>query len=709
MPPWYCRECGASGWLGVKHDNKERFERDVQDVYSKFFKNHKHIFFANRTSWYSQLDAAETGYEHYDLVKAYVDNKSLDFKEKGNSNTTDITAFRKLNNQGFNDHVCPECNARNTVSIIGTRIATLSSIAVSQTLSTDLDEQKEQQRKVLAFTNGVQDAAHQAGFIEARNYRFTFRSSLQKVINNIKDTISLEQLSDEFMHYWKDHSDETGHQSQDAYFFRFYPTDYIGKSSPKDYSEKGKYEPSFIKEFDSRIRWEVYSEFGYNALIGRTLEKTSSSGVHFDLKDLMQVWDSIKPWLKTNDVSGSINEKDFVLFLNLLLHRIRTRGAINHEFLNKFRERGLNLWDLNWMKDQRHFLNKKFGPRTRIPKLITYNVDNRGLLDSTHARTTNWFHQYYKKSFPIASQFVDFINEFYEELLETLLEVGLLDVKNSDGQVNYALNPGKIYVNNETVYYECNLCGHRVYTTHNEHDLSDGKCLNYRCSGSYVKKDSVENTNYYQLVYNRRRSPRIYAADHTGLLERKQRELLEIDFKMRPHFNSKNVMVATSTLEMGIDIGSLNTAYNNSIPPLPSNFLQRIGRAGRSSGSALIVNFAKSQSHDLFYFKEPLDMMVGDIATPGCYLEAKEILKRHFFAFCIDSWSKEDPQAHNIPILIKYLKIETIDILSPEFFINKILNFIKLNEDSLFEDFKSKYEKNVSDDVFDTLKKEYYL
>ncbi len=26
LPPWFCRECGASGWLGLKHDNKDRFE-----------------------------------------------------------------------------------------------------------------------------------------------------------------------------------------------------------------------------------------------------------------------------------------------------------------------------------------------------------------------------------------------------------------------------------------------------------------------------------------------------------------------------------------------------------------------------------------------------------------------------------------------------------------------------------------------------------
>ena len=162
-------------------------------------------------------------------------------------------------------------------------------------------------------------------------------------------------------------------------------------------------------------------------------------------------------------------------------------------------------------------------------------------------------------------------------------------------------------------------------------------------------------------------------------------------------------MIATSTLEMGIDIGTLNAAFNNSIPPLPSNFLQRIGRAGRSSGSALVVNFAKSQAHDLFYFQEPMDMMAGEIATPGCYLEAKEILNRHFFAYCIDSWTSVDPKNNTIPSMIRFIRIETQDLQSETFFLNRILSFVKANEELLFKNFKAQYENDVKAAVFTEL------
>lgn len=704
LPPWFCRECGASGWLAIKHDNKERFERDVQEVYNQFFGNHKNIYFVNLTDWFSQADAAETGYEADDQLHRYIDQQSLEFYTSPKDTRVDITAFRKINQHKRADHVCPECNSRNTLAIVGTRTATLSSLSVSQVLSSDLDAQNEQQRKVLAFTNAVQDAAHQAGFIEARNYRFTFRASLQKVINAQNKAIPLHQLADAFIDYWKTQADETGQYPLAAYYYRFYPKDYLGKSSPEDYKKNQRFEPHFQAEFDQRIRWEVYSEFGYNALIGRTLEKTGASAVFFAPEASQKVWHLMAPWLDQNDVTHTITEAKFKPYLLLLLNRVRTRGAISHPYFNKFRENDLKRWDLNWQNDGRHFLNRKFGSRTRLPRLLTPHKDTRNVLDSTFTTKRNWFHVYFAKMFPMASVNVDFVNEFYAQLIDALQKIGIVDHSQTKAEVpSYALKADNLHVVNRVEVLECKQCGHQVYTGRQATDMVEGKCLNYRCKGTYVllaKNQPTIAGNYYQLVYNRNRSPRIYATEHTGLLERKKREIIENDFKQRLKFNSKNAMVATSTLEMGIDIGSLNTAFNNSVPPLPSNFLQRVGRAGRASGGALIVNFAQSKAHDLFYYQEPLDMMAGEVNTPGCYLEAQEILRRHFFAFCIDSWTTKAPSQHYIPSLVRYLKIESSDPYAPEFFINQILNFTKASEAELLAKFTAQYGQEVGTEVF---------
>lgn len=697
LPPWFCRECGASGWLGEKHDNKNRLESEINDVYTKFFSNHKHIYLLNTPN-----HAPIEDYEPTDGFKKHVNSYNLEFYDSEKEDRVNVVAVKKINTKGFNDHVCPECNTRNSISIIGTRVATLSSIAVSQVLATDLDLQPEQQRKVLAFTNSVQDAAHQAGFIEARNYNFTFRASLQTVLNQQDKPVSLQDLSDKFISYWKVNSDESGKSPLDAYFYRFFPSDYIGKASPADYHDKGYYSAAFQKEYDERIKWQIYSEFGYNALLGRTLEKTASSAVAIDEPTLESLWEVTYPWMELNNL-GMVSKEEFLKFITLLLYRTRTRGAVDHIYLSKFREGNLSMWDLNWMKDSRHFLNKKFGPRVRIPRVLGAEKDTRGIIDSTYTRNTNWFHAYFRKCFPLAPNTAELVNEFYSELFTKLSEVQIFDVAKATDYVNYAINPEKVLIQNKVFSFECNACGHKVNSSGNNDWIEGANCISYQCTGSYEKIHQAAQPNYYQLVYNRTRSPRIYAADHTGLLERKERELKENDFKNRSKFNSLNALVATSTLEMGIDIGTLNTALNNSVPPLPANFLQRTGRAGRSSGSAFIINFAQSKAHDLYYFAEPKDIMEGEIATPGCYLEAKEILKRHFFAFCIDTWTSTNPTNNDIPIKIRFLRISTSDLQAPEFFLNRILSYIKSKEQELFLRFKEEYKNEVEDAVFNEL------
>src|SRR5690606_6599984 len=100
----------------------------------------------------------------------------------------------------------------------------------------------------LAFTNSVQDAAHQAGFIESRNYRFTFRASLQKVINELNHPVRLNELADSFITFWKQHGDETEQDHLSGYLYRFFPKEYVGKGSPKNFLEtKSKYYDHFLK------------------------------------------------------------------------------------------------------------------------------------------------------------------------------------------------------------------------------------------------------------------------------------------------------------------------------------------------------------------------------------------------------------------------------------------------------------------------------
>jgi len=703
FPPYFCRECGASGWLAVKHDNRNKLEEDVVDVYKKYFSNHKNLFFIN-TDLPIHQHIGE--YAPTEALHTFINQENLNLNDKAATGRLGVYAYRVVNNN-HNVHICPECNSKNTLSIIGGRISTLTSVATSQLLASDLDGQEEKDRKLLIFSNGVQDAAHLAGYVVARNYRFSFRTALQKVINQQAAPIALNQLQEAFISYWKQQADDSGNKAIEAYLYKFFPSDRQGDVQIDAYKQPdGSYKSFFIQEFDERLRWEIASEFGFNATVGRTLEKTGSSAIRFRQEALEQVFPALQPWLEEN-LMQAIAQKDFEKFLMGFLHRIRIRGGIDHEYLSKYRFGNNKLWELNWMRDKRHFLNRRFGPKSRFPKLITGTQESRGVLDTSFTHQDNWFHSYYRKCFEMVPINHDAVNEFYVQLLQTLSS-GTLMILNKAAGIgidNFCLDPGAIEVSNRVLVLNCRDCGNRLSVEASSAPALEGaKCLQYRCNGFYELAETGKANSYYQQVYNRRRVPRIYASDHTGLLERKTRERVENDFKNRPKFNSLNVLVATSTLEMGIDIGDLNITINSDVPPLPSNFLQRIGRAGRKTGSALILNFvASSEPHDLYYFEEPKEMMEGKVNTPGCYLDAREILKRHYFAYCMDVWTTAGTEDTRIPTFVRDLKPGTVNLEDPQFFLNRLIHYVKSKELELFRRFKTAYVGQVEEQVFTEL------
>ncbi len=689
LPLWQCRECGGSGWLARKPDNKDQLVADHARIFEGFFAKDKNIWFFN-TDKEEHQPIPE--YQASEVKRGYLDPVSLNFQNKRAEGLVPVIACRKYT-EHRSDHSCPLCNnPGNSISIVGGRAATIASVVTGQILATELDETPDHDRKVLAFTNSVQDAAHQAGFMRARNYRFTFRTALQRVIREANRDLTLEQLLERFVIVWESvFNDSYPNRGTDAYVHQFFPAKKIGKVDPEDYrSPNGKYSRKFLEELALAVRWEAVAEFGYNSTIGRTLEKTRTCAVAVDADRVAGVYPKLRSWLQEN-VMENIKPEDLGRFVTGLLLRQRQRGAVSHPYLEKYRTEGAKQWNLNYTRDKRHFLNPGYGSRSRFPRPLVTTPINRELpLDTTYGQKENWYHSYFKANFAFVADEAQAINDFYQQLLPLLVTEQLLDVRSGPEGENYCLRPDALVVGGAAGAVQCPVCNVQQTVLEGDDSLVDLPCITYRCAGRYASV--ITEDNYYQSVYNRRRAPRIYATDHTGLLDRADRERKEVDFRERPHTNSLNTLVATSTLEMGIDIGDLNVTMNTAVPPLPSNFLQRVGRAGRKSGSALIVNLVKSsQSHDLFYYEEPLEMMAGKVHTPGCFLSAREILKRHFLAYLVDSWTALDPVLHKLPGRLGLLKLRPVNITDPEWLPNQLLDYIENSAVDLLASFRVGY------------------
>lgn len=714
LPMYFCRDCGASGWISRRLATDDRFCSDVRTINMAFASKEKDVVLLN-TEMKRHEAVDDYMSENATNVTLHVKMKDLSEASVSDSDTIRLRVCSKSSsnrngNQKFM-RTCPECNGGDTICQIGGRTSTLSSVAISQVLSSDFDNANADERKILVFTNSVQDAAHQAGFYEARTYRFLFRQSMQKYINTLSAPINLVELQKGFKEYWHEQL------TDEEYYNRFLPAD-LAKSIDlrKNYRVAGEgsdFMDNFKKEFELRVDWEILSEFALTAQLGRTLEKTGASASFFKQDLLSEVRTKMTDWLKDNAMEHiGENESTFIHFIYGVLQRMRTHGAVDHPYLEKYRKENLNQWALNWQWDGRHFLNKSLGGSMQFPKLVgtVHTGKNHEMLDMAVMRGDSkqtWYSNYFIEVFedPWIGKNSALFNDFMRKLLDTMVEVGLLN-REEQGGGNYAIRPENIWISNKVKHIQCDTCQSRLCVAVQDNLAEGTHCLDYKCKGTYSEETKPE-LNYYQQVYNRNLSPRVHAHEHTGLLERYDREELEKDFKRHPHSNSTNVLCATSTLEMGIDIGDLNVMGNTNIPPKPSNFLQRVGRAGRKEGSALVLNYAHAgEPHDMYYYTYPEEMMQGEVNTPGCFLEAKDILRRHFLAYCIDTWTSSDVQ-NTLPSNIRDLHLLNDNIFNDDAFIlNRIIAFIKNNKASLRSAFCDQYEDKTQQalgKLFETL------
>jgi ATP-dependent helicase YprA (DUF1998 family) len=133
-------------------------------------------------------------------------------------------------------------------------------------------------------------------------------------------------------------------------------------------------------------------------------------------------------------------------------------------------------------------------------------------------------------------------------------------------------------------------------------------------------------------------SPYARSAEHSAQQPSRRLRNYEAEFRR----GEINILNCSTTMEMGVDIGSVSTVMMTNVPPSIANYRQRVGRAGRRrQATALAFTYCKDTPIEWEAFRSPVRFLSRAVAAPRVSLDSGPLVQRHVNALLLAAFVRE--------------------------------------------------------------------
>ena len=399
-----------------------------------------------------------------------------------------------------------------------------------------------QRQRLLVFCDNRQDAAFQAGWMKDHARRFRLRALMAEGIRKSPRSIGdlVAQLDDRL---------EGDEPLSRALIPEVWEVARRERQGGRHAQERRKY-----------LRFQVLREVTLASRQALGLEPWGRMKVEYEGLE------ASLPWIQEHAHALGVSAERLREGVASVLDYLRRRRALydpEHEIFTKY-----------WMDGDRE-IQQGYLPNFRSPagaKLRREAAEQRELVIqwlSESGQTT--MRQIARKWKVPADATVSFLEGLFAFLVEHALLVPVR-LKGARGHPLpnvsgvYQVNADRVRLCQNRGLRRCRNC-RRASSRDTPHD----RCPAWRCEG--ILEWEQENEDNYDLQLLDGAYSMLRPEEHTAMVPADERERLENLFKGAS--DAVNCLVCTPTLELGIDIGRLDSVLMRNVPPLPANYRQR--------------------------------------------------------------------------------------------------------------------------------------